>query len=118
MSIIADFKEFAIKGNVLDMAVGIIVGVAFNKIVQSLVNDIFMPPLGMLIGGDEFKNLRMVLKTESVTEAGKTIPEVAIRYGAFINTCVEFFIVAVAAFIAVEVMSMMVRRRETETPAL
>jgi len=112
---LSDFKEFAVKGNVLDMAVGILVGVAFNKIVQSLVNDIFMPPLGMLLGGVEFKDLKLVLRPEQIdasVDPTLTTPEVAIRYGQFINTCVEFVIIALAAFIAVRVMTSVMRKRE------
>jgi large conductance mechanosensitive channel len=113
-----DFREFAVKGNVLDMAVGILVGVAFNKIVQSLVNDIFMPPIGMVLGGVEFKDLKLVLRPEVVVESSnpvappETIPEVAIRYGQFINTCIEFVIIALAAFIAVRVMTSVMRKRQ------
>lgn len=114
MSVVQDFKEFAIKGNAVDMAVGILIGVAFNKIVQSLVNDIFMPPLGLIIGGVEFKDLRLVLKDAAVGDTGEAIPEVALRYGQFINTCIEFLIIAFAAFVAVRVMNALMRGRENE----
>ena len=112
---LSDFREFAVKGNVLDMAVGILIGVAFNKIVQSLVNDIFMPPIGMLLGGVEFKDLKLVLRSghiDTAVDPAVTIPEVAIRYGQFINTCVEFIIIALAAFIAVRIMTSVIRKRE------
>jgi len=111
--LLAEFRDFAVKGNVLDMAVGILIGVAFNKVVQSLVNDLFMPPLGMLIDGVEFKDLKVVLRPAVTGEAtGETLPEAAIRYGLFINTCIESLLVALAAFVAVRVMNRVIRRRE------
>jgi large conductance mechanosensitive channel len=113
MGFITEFREFAVKGNVIDMAVGILLGVAFNKIVHSLVNDIFMPPLGYLIGRVEFKDLAIVLRRASVDEQGMTIPEVAIRYGMFVNTVIEFLIIALAAFVVVKTMNRIIRARET-----
>jgi len=101
-----EFKEFAVKGNALDMAVGIIIGAAFNKIVNSLVNDILMPPLGILIGGVDFKNLEIVLK-----DAAAAAPPVVIRYGMFINTIIEFLIVALSVFVVVKVMNRVVKAR-------
>ena len=89
MKIIQEFKEFAIKGNVVDMAVGIIIGGAFGKIVTSLVSDIIMPPIGMLIGGVNFNGLRLVLKSATVDAAGVASPEVAINYGAFIQVLIK-----------------------------
>ena len=97
MSIVKEFKEFALKGDAVDMAVGIVIGVAFGKIVSSLVNDIVMPPLGLLIGGVDFKNLRLVLK-EAVNDA----PAVAINYGQFINSIIDFIIVAFSIFLVVK----------------
>lgn len=97
MSLITEFKEFAVKGNAVDMAVGIIIGASFGKIVSSLVNDIIMPPLGLLIGGVDFKNLKIVLK-----EATLTSPSVAINYGQFINTTLDFVIVAFSIFMVVK----------------
>ena len=113
MSFVQEFKEFALKGNVIDMAVGIVIGVAFNKIVNSLVNDIIMPPIGMLLGRVEFKDLMLVLKPAVVTEEGVIeSPEVAMRYGLFINTVIEFFIVALSVFVVVKAMNRVIRRRE------
>ena len=89
MSIIKEFKEFAVKGNAIDMAVGIIVGAAFGKIVNSLVSDVIMPPIGLLLGGTDFSNLKLVLKAAIGDQ-----PEVALSYGLFINNLVNFLIVA------------------------
>jgi len=97
MSIIKEFKEFAIKGNAVDMAVGIIIGAAFGKIVSSLVTDVIMPPIGLLLGGVDFKNLAVTLK-EAVGEA----PAVLLRYGLFINNVIDFLIVAFAIFLVVK----------------
>ncbi|HEY7840105.1 MAG TPA: large-conductance mechanosensitive channel protein MscL [Gammaproteobacteria bacterium] len=111
MSFFQEFKEFAVKGNAVDMAVGIIIGAAFNKIVNSLVSDIFMPPLGYLIGGVEFRHLQIVIREAGVNEAGAALPEVAIRYGAFINTLIEFVIVAFSVFVVVKVMNRVIKGR-------
>jgi large conductance mechanosensitive channel len=104
-----EFKEFAVKGNALDMAVGIILGAAFNKIVNSLVNDILMPPLGIMIGGVDFKNLQVILK-----EAAADMPAVVIRYGQFVNTVIEFLIVALSVFFVVKVMNKLIKIREVK----
>ena len=96
MSIVKEFKDFAVKGDAIDMAVGIVIGASFGKIISSLVNDIIMPPLGLLIGGVDFKNLKIVLKA-----ATDTNPAVAINYGQFINTTIDFLIVAFAIFVVV-----------------
>ena len=100
-----EFRDFAVKGNAIDMAVGIVVGAAFNKIVQSIVNDLMMPPIGYAIGGVDFKQLQWVIQAAATDEAGRAVPEVAIRYGAFLNTLIEFLIVALSAFIAVKAMT-------------
>ncbi len=97
MSIISEFKEFAIKGNAIDMAVGIIVGAAFGKIVNSLVNDVIMPPIGLLLGGADFSNLKLVMKAATLDK-----PEVALSYGLFINNLVNFIIVAFCIFLVVK----------------
>jgi large conductance mechanosensitive channel len=97
-----DFKAFAVKGNAIDMAIGIVIGAAFNKIINSIVTDLMMPPLGLLIGGVDFKNLQLVLQA---------VAEVAIRYGMFLNSIVEFLIVGLSAFIAVRVMSRVMQAR-------
>jgi large conductance mechanosensitive channel len=111
MGLMQEFKEFAVKGNALDMAVGIILGAAFNKVVTSVVNDIIMPPLGIAIGGVDFKNLGYVLKEASVDTAGVATEAVSIRYGLFINTCIDFLIVAFAMFMVVKFMNKMIQQR-------
>jgi len=115
MSFIQEFKTFAVKGNVLDMAVGIIVGTAFNKIVNSLVNDIIMPPIGLMIGGDEFKNLELVLRRGVDATTGEMVPIVAIRYGQFINSIIQFLIIALSVFVVIKVMNRIIRSREEST---
>jgi large conductance mechanosensitive channel len=112
MSFFKEFREFAVKGNVVDMAVGIILGAAFNKIVNSMVNDILMPPLGMAIGRVDFKNLTLVLQEKAMSPEGKEIPEVAVRYGMFINTVIEFTIVAFSVFVVVKIMNRVIKGRE------
>jgi large conductance mechanosensitive channel len=111
MSILKEFQEFAVKGNVIDLAVGIVIGVAFGKVVNSLVNDVIMPPIGLLIGGVDFKALALVLKRgpdEATT--------VALRYGNFIQVVVEFLIVAWAIFLMVKVINRLRRMGEKPTP--
>jgi large conductance mechanosensitive channel len=115
MGFVSEFKEFAVKGNAMDMAVGIVIGVAFTKIVNSIVSDIIMPPVGMAIGGVDFKNLQIVLKEASTSAAGETLPAVAIKYGAFLNTIIEFVIVALSIFIVIKFMNRILRQREAET---
>ncbi|MBN2855303.1 MAG: large-conductance mechanosensitive channel protein MscL [Halothiobacillaceae bacterium] len=100
MSLISEFKEFAMKGNVIDMAVGVIIGVAFGKVISSVVADIIMPPLGLLIGGIDFSHLSIVLQA-----AHDKVPEVAIRYGLFIQTALDFTIVAFAIFMALKLIN-------------
>ena len=105
-SFIEEFKSFALKGNAVDMAVGIILGAAFNKIVNSIVNDLLMPPLGLAIGGVNFEDLRVVLKP---AENGLT--EVAVRYGTFVNTVIEFLIISLTVFIVVKLMNRLIAKR-------
>ena len=117
MSVLSEFEDFAIKGNVVDMAIGIIVGAAFGKIISSFVKDIIMPPLGVLLGGVEFSDLAITIQ-----EASKEIPAVTIKYGVFIQTIVDFLIVAVAIFMAVKVMNSLKQKekvpvKETTTPS-
>jgi len=114
MGVIQEFREFAVKGNALDMAVGIIIGAAFNNIVNSLVNDILMPPIGMMLGGVEFKDLMIVLREAVVSPTGEETPLVAIRYGQFGNAVIEFLIIAFSAFVVVKMMNRLIRRREAQ----
>ena len=97
MSIIKEFKEFAVKGDAVDMAVGIVIGASFSKIVTSLVGDVIMPPIGLLLGGVDFKNLKIILKAETVNA-----PAVTLNYGQFINTTIDFLIVAFCIFLVVK----------------
>jgi large conductance mechanosensitive channel len=110
MSFVTEFKEFAVKGNVVDMAVGIIIGAAFGKIVSSFVGDVIMPPLGVLLGGVDFSDLAIVLRAAS----GDT-PEVVLGYGKFIQTLVDFVIVAMAIFVAIKAINTL-KRKEEEAP--
>ncbi|NVJ66556.1 MAG: large-conductance mechanosensitive channel protein MscL [Gammaproteobacteria bacterium] len=111
MGMMSEFKEFAMKGNVMDMAVGIIIGGAFGKIVSSFVNDILMPPLGILLGGVDFKDLTMTLK-----EASGEVAAVTWNYGSFIQNVVDFLIIAFAIFMMVKAMNKM-KKKEEEAPA-
>jgi len=106
MSVMSEFREFAVKGNVVDMAVGIIIGVAFGKIVASLVNDILMPPIGLLIGGTNFTKLAVTLKAATAETAAVTI-----SYGSFIQNVIEFLIVAWAVFLLVKMINILRRRQ-------
>ena len=122
MGFIKEFQEFAVKGNVMDMAVGVIIGGAFGKIVASLVNDIIMPPLG-LITGDGFTDLKLVLKpaTAAVTDASGNIvtpevAEVALNYGNFIQNTVDFIIIAFVIFLLIKGMNSL-RKKEEPAPA-
>ncbi|GKW44045.1 large-conductance mechanosensitive channel protein MscL [Pectobacterium parvum] len=111
MSIIKEFRVFAMRGNVVDLAVGVIIGAAFGKIVSSLVSDIIMPPLGLLIGGVDFKQFSLILR-----DAQGEIPPVVMSYGAFIQNIFDFTIVAFAIFIAIKLMNKM-RRKQEDIPA-
>ncbi len=112
MSMISEFKEFAVKGNVMDMAVGIIIGAAFGKIVSSFVKDILMPPIGLAMGGADFSDLAVVLQA-----AQGEVAAVTINYGVFIQTVIDFLIVAFAIFIAIKAMNSMKQAREAEAEA-
>jgi large conductance mechanosensitive channel len=114
MKLINEFKQFALRGNVVDMAVGIIIGAAFGKIVTSLVNDVIMPPLGILIGGVNFTDLSIVLKKASINDAGEAIQAVTLNYGNFIQVVVDFFIVAVAIFLLIKGMNSLEKKEETK----
>ena len=112
-----EFKAFAMRGNVVDMAVGIVIGGAFGKIVSSLVSNIIMPPIGMITGGVDFKNLQIALKQQTVDAAGNTVPAIAIGYGVFINTVIDFVIIAFAIFVVVKAMNF-AKRKEAAPAAL
>lgn len=111
MGMMKEFKEFAVKGNVIDMAVGIIIGAAFGKIVSSFVGDIIMPPIGVLLGGVDFSSLAF-----TVQEARGEAPAVVISYGKFIQTMIDFAIIAFAIFMAIKGINSL-KRQEEEKPA-
>lgn len=104
MNVLKEFKEFAVKGNVVDMAIGIIIGTAFGKIVSSFVTDILMPPLGLLVGDVDFSKLAIVLKQDPEGKA-----DVIFRYGMFINTCIDFIIIAFALFLSIKAINKLKR---------
>ena len=116
MSLAQEFKEFALKGNVVDLAVGVIIGGAFGKIVDSLVKDIIMPLVGRLLGGVDFKHLYINLgdKVFDSLDAAEKAGAPLIKYGAFINTIVDFFIVAAAIFVAIKAMNKLKRAQPVE----
>jgi large conductance mechanosensitive channel len=114
MSILTEFREFIARGNVIDLAVGVIIGASFNKIVESLVNQVVMPPIGLLTGGIDFSKLQLVLKLDDPTTAANEL--VAIQYGAFINTLIQFVIVAWVIFLLVKGVNSL-RRNQAEAPA-
>ena len=115
----SEFKEFAMKGNVIDMAVGVVIGAAFGKIVTSLVNDIIMPCVGVLIGGFDFTSLKIVLHKAVMDGAEIVKPEVSLNYGNFIQETVNFLIIAFSIFLAIKGMAKLknLTKKEEETPA-
>jgi large conductance mechanosensitive channel len=115
MSIVKEFKEFAIKGNMVDLAVGVIIGAAFGKVVTSLVNDILMPPLGILLGGMDFKGFKMTLRDAYTDAAGAKVEAVSLNYGSFIQNIIDFLIVAIAIFFMIRLMNRL-KKKEQEQP--
>ena len=113
MSLASEFKEFIARGNVIDLAVGVIIGGAFGKIVSSLVDQVVMPPVGLITGGVDFSQMKVVLKA---ADPATKKPEVAIQYGAFANTVIQFLIIALVIFAIVKVINNL-RRQEAEAPA-
>jgi large conductance mechanosensitive channel len=125
MGLIKEFKEFAMRGNVVDLAVGVIIGVAFQKIVTSIVNDLVMPPIGKIMGGVDFKDLFINLDPDKLTKAGKAVTTLAdakdagapvIAYGAFLNTVLDFVIVAFCIFLLVKGMNKLMKRKPAAPP--
>jgi large conductance mechanosensitive channel len=112
MSLLSEFREFAVKGNVVDLAVGVIIGAAFNGIVKSLVDQVVMPPIGLLTGGIDFSKLEWVLRAEN--PATEAIEKVAIQYGAFLNTVIQFLIVAFVVFLLVKGINKLRREQAPE----
>lgn len=112
MGMMSEFKEFAVKGNVIDMAVGIVIGTAFGAIIKSLVSDVIMPPIGLITGGIDFSKLKWVLQAAGADGKG----EVAIQYGTFINTIISFILIAFSIFMVIRAMNRMQRKKE-QAPA-
>lgn len=112
MSFVQDFKSFAIKGNIVDLAVGVVIGGAFGKIVTSIVNDVIMPPIGLIIGGINFKDLKVVLSSKPDGS-----PAAIFAYGSFIQTVIEFLIIALAVFMMVRLLQRL-QRKEAAKPTL
>ena len=110
MGMLKEFKEFAVKGNMVDLAVAVVIGGAFGKIVTSLVNDVIMPPVGLLMGGVDFSNLKIMLKA-----AEGDVPAVTLNYGAWINTLIDFAIVALVIFLVIKALNSM-KKKEVAPP--
>jgi large conductance mechanosensitive channel len=111
MSLLKEFRSFVMRGNVVDMAVGIVIGAAFGKIVSSFVSDVLMPPIGLLLGGVDFSNLMITIKA-----ASGDVPAVAVKYGVFVNTIIDFIIIAFAIFLVVLAMNKMQKKKEEAPP--
>lgn len=113
MGFIGEFKQFAMRGNVLDMAVGIIIGGAFGKIVSSFVSDVIMPPIGVLLGGVDFRNFKFVIKEAVIDNAGQVSAQaVSLNYGVFLNTVIDFIIIAFVIFLMIKAMNSMKKKEE------
>ena len=118
MGFLNEFKAFALKGNVMDMAVGVIIGGAFGKIVTSLVNDVIMPPIGLVVGGVDFTDMKLTLKQQVLDAAGEVLtPAVTWNYGAFLQQVVDFTILAFCVFMMVKVMNRLTIKKKEEEPA-
>ncbi|MHC4947918.1 MAG: large-conductance mechanosensitive channel protein MscL [Planctomycetota bacterium] len=117
MGFISEFKEFAMRGNVMDMAVGIVIGGAFGKIVSSFVADVIMPPIGILLGGVDFSDLTLTLKDAvPASEGVEAVAAVTLNYGTFVNTVIDFIIIAFAIFVVIKLMNA-AKKKEEEAPA-
>lgn len=114
---IAEFKEFAMKGNVVDMAIGVVIGAAFGKITTSLVNDVIMPLISRITGGVDFSAWKWVLKAAEVAEDGTEIPEIAVNYGSFIAVVLDFLIIALVLFMVVKAINKLRSIGKKEEPA-
>lgn len=112
MGMISEFREFAMRGNVIDLAVGVVIGGAFGKIVTSLVDNIIMPPIGLLLGGVDFSDIGWTLRGATVDAAGEEVPAVVIGIGEFLNTMVQFVIIAFAIFMLIKLINRIHRKPE------
>lgn len=118
MAIVKELKAFMMRGNVVDMAVGVIVGGAFGQIVNSLVNDVIMPPIGVLLNGVNFSDLKVIIKEASIDAAGTAIPAVSLNYGNFIQMIINFIIISTAIFFVIKGMNKLQNKKEEPaTPA-
>ena len=117
MGMVSEFKEFIARGNVVDLAVGVVIGAAFGKIVTAFVDKIIMPPIGLLVGGVDFSKWAWTLKEATVDAAGKEVPAVAIGIGEFLNTVIQFVIVAFAIFLLVRAVNRLHRKPEAAPAA-
>jgi len=115
MGLIKEFKEFAVKGNAFDLAIGVIIGGAFGKIIASLVADIIMPPIGLLLGGVNFTSLKLILKSASIDATGKAIEAVTLNYGNFLQTTLDFIIIALCIFMMIKAINSM-NKKNAEAP--
>ncbi|WP_143961781.1 large-conductance mechanosensitive channel protein MscL [Litoribacter populi] len=113
MTFIKEFKEFALRGNVVDLAIAVIIGAAFGRVVTSMVNDILMPPIGLALGGVDFKDLMVVLREAYIDPAGETISAVTVNYGNFIQQVVDFLIIALIIFMIIRSMVRIQKKEET-----
>jgi large conductance mechanosensitive channel len=116
MGMLQEFKTFAMRGNVIDLAVGVVIGGAFGKIVTSLVDQIIMPPIGWITGGIDFSDLKWILRPADNSDPAHKVAEVAVQYGAFINTLIQFLIIAFAIFLVVKFINRVTRREEVAAP--
>lgn len=116
-SLFQEFKKFAMKGNVLDMAVGVIIGGAFGKIVSSLVADVIMPAIGLVVGGVNFTDLKFVMKKATIDDAGKEIAAVTLNYGQFLQTVFDFLIIAFSIFMFIKLINKFTEKKEQEVKA-
>ena len=112
LKIFNEFKEFALKGNMIDIAIGVIIGTAFNKVVDALVKNVFLPPLSFLTDGASFENSKIILRDAVVENGNTTITEIAISYGKFLEASIDFFIIALTVFMVVKVMNRLKNRAE------
>jgi large conductance mechanosensitive channel len=117
MGLLTEFKAFAMRGNVVDLAVGVVIGAAFGKIVTSLVDNIIMPPIGYAIGGIDFSDLMVRIGAPVVDAKGNVTGGAIIKYGVFLNTIIQFIIVAIAIFLVVKVMNRLIRKTADAPPA-
>jgi large conductance mechanosensitive channel len=117
MSLVSEFKAFAMRGNVVDLAVGVVIGAAFGKIVSSLVDNVIMPPIGYAIGGIDFSDLMVRIGNPIADAKGNITGGAIIKYGVFLNTVIQFVIVAIAIFVVVKLMNKLIRKTADAPPA-